>query len=140
MARISEEHLLRLLEEDGRMAAVKLAKELGVTETAVRKKMRKLEEKGVIKQYTTVIDPRKVGFAVEACIGIDTTPESYMTLIGYLKKQQSVKLAYTASGDHMIMTHCWFTNTEDMSEFIQKLEQHDGVSRTCPAVIVDRFK
>ena len=50
--RIVDEELLDLLEENARMKFVDLADRLGVTETAVRKRMRKMVENGVIKKFT----------------------------------------------------------------------------------------
>ena len=50
--RIDEVELLNLLRENARCSYVELAVELGVSEAAVRKKMKLLEKKGVIKGYT----------------------------------------------------------------------------------------
>lgn len=54
MGRIHENKLLDLLEDDARMKFVELARLLGVTETAVRKKMRKMVDEGTIKKFTIV--------------------------------------------------------------------------------------
>ena len=50
--RIVDEELLDLLQLNARMKFVDLADRLGVTETAVRKRMRKMVENGVIKKFT----------------------------------------------------------------------------------------
>ena len=56
MVKISEYALCKFLEHNGRTTAAELARLTNVTETAIRKKMRKLEQKKVILGYKTIID------------------------------------------------------------------------------------
>lgn len=140
MVRISDEQVLELLEGDGRMPAARMAEKLGVTETAIRKRMRKLETKGIIKQYTIRVDPKKLGKEVIAMVGVDTTPEEYMKVIDDLRGRPEVRAGYTASGDHMIQLECWFQNSETFKEFMQELEAMKGITRLCPGLVLEKFK
>ena len=40
----------------------------------------------------------------------------------------------------MILAECWFTNSDGLNEFVKKLSGMDGVTRVCPAIIVERIK
>jgi len=140
MVRISDEQVLELLEENGRVPAARMAEKLGVTETAIRKRMRKLETKGIIQQYTIRVDPKKLGKEVIAMVGIDTTPESYMKIVEDMGKRPEVKAGYTVSGDHMIQLECWFENSEKFKEFMQELEDMKGITRLCPGLVLEKFK
>lgn len=137
MVRIQDGELLALLEENSRERAVSLAKKLGVTETAVRKRIQKLIEKGVIAQFTILTNPEKAGYK-EVHLGIDTHPEAYLHIIEELKKELVVKHLYTASGDHMLITICHFPDSNAAERFIKRLEAHEGVTRVCPAYINER--
>ncbi len=138
MPRIQDDQLLALLEQDGRAKAVTLAKALGVTETAVRKRIQKLQADGVIQGFTVLRNPVKSGKEVH--IGIDTEPEAYLAVLQELKQNPDVKHIYTASGDHMIMTICRFPDREAAEEFIRQLEAHPKVTKVCPAFINERVK
>jgi len=70
--------------ENSRTPIMKIAEKLGVSETAIRKRIRKMEKNGIIKKYTVEIDPRKLGYNVIALIGLDTTPEKLITTIDRL--------------------------------------------------------
>ena len=85
---------------------VKIAKMFRVSEIAVRKRVKKLEEMGVIKKYTIEVDPEKVGFEIRALIGIDTKPELFISTLEKLKVMEEVISLYSASGDHMILVEC----------------------------------
>ena len=57
----TDRKLLRLLQRDGRATNVQLAKAANLSESACLRRVRALEEKGVISRYAAVIDERAVG-------------------------------------------------------------------------------
>ncbi len=140
MVRISNIELLKLLRKNARMSFVDIAEKLGVTEAAVRKKVRKLESEGIIKGYTIFADPKKLGYEIDALIGLDTLPEKLMSIIRKLQKMDEVLSLYASSGDHMIMMECWFKNHGELDKFIQKLEKMPGVTKVCPATLLEKIK
>ncbi|MCD6557512.1 MAG: Lrp/AsnC family transcriptional regulator [Candidatus Aenigmarchaeota archaeon] len=140
MVRISNLKILELLKRNSRMSFVEMAKKLGVSETAVRKKIKRLESDGVIKKYTIETDPRKIGFDIDALIGIDTEPEYYISTLERLKQTKEVIGLCSSSGDHMILAECWFKNSNELAKFIKKLEKSKGIIKICPAIILEKIK
>lgn len=140
MARISNLELLKLLRENARITFVELARRFSVSETAIRKRIRRLEEQGIIKKYTVEVDPRKLGFEIDVLIGIDTKPEDYIQTLEKLKRMKEVISLYSSSGDHMILVECWFKNSEELAEFMKKLDAMKGVIKICPAIILEKIK
>jgi Lrp/AsnC family transcriptional regulator for asnA, asnC and gidA len=140
MVRISNLELLYMLKANSRTPYTKIAKRLHVSETAVRKKVRRLEEDGVIRNYTIEADPRKIGYEVNAMIGIDTKPESYIRVIEKVKSMYEIISLHSSTGDHMLIIEAWFKTNRDLTEFIKELERIEGVTKICPAIILDRIK
>ena len=140
MVRFSDFELIKLLMKNSRTPYVKLGELLGVSETAIRKRVRKLEEEGVIKRYTIEVDPKKLGFKVNALIGLDTVSERFIAVIEELKAMEEVLGLYSASGDHMILLECWFKDSDELARFVKRLESIHGVSRICPAIILEKLK
>lgn len=140
MVRISDFELVKILMENARAPFINIARAFKVSETAVRKRIRKLEEKGIIKKYTVVADLKKLGYNVNALIGIDTTPESYIKVIDELKNMSEIISLYSSSGDHMIMLETWLRDSDELSKFIKRIESIEGVVRVCPAIILERIK
>jgi len=140
MVRFSDFELIKLLMKNSRTPYVKLGELLGVSETAIRKRVRKLEEEGVIRRYTIEVDPKKLGFKVNALIGLDTVPERFIAVIEELKAMEEILGLYSASGDHMILLECWFKDSDELARFVKRLESIHGVSRICPAIILEKLK
>ncbi|MCD6312907.1 MAG: Lrp/AsnC family transcriptional regulator [Thaumarchaeota archaeon] len=140
MVRISNLKLIKFLMENSRRSYVELARLLGITEAAVRKRVKRLEELGIIRKYTIEVDPKKLGYELICFIGIDVAPERYVKLINDLRERPEVIKLYSTSGDHTILAECWFKNLEDLTQFMEGLESCPGVTRVCPAVVLQRIK
>lgn len=65
----SSKQIIGLLQQDGRMSYADLARQVGLSETAVRQRVQRLTETGVI-QVVAVTDPLQLGFRRQAMIGI----------------------------------------------------------------------
>ncbi len=142
MVRVSDRDLmiLEILMRDARTPYTEIARRLGVTEAAIRKRVKKLEELGVIRGYRAVVDPKKIGYKIVAEIGFDVEPEQYVKAIERVKRMPEVKRMKSTTGDHMIMIECWFHDSDEMVRFVRRLESIDGVQRVCPAILVEELK
>ena len=140
MVRISNLELIKLLRENSRITFVELAKRFNVSETAIRKRVKKLEELGIIRKYTVEVDPKKLGFKLNVLMGIDTRPEDYLQTLDKLKGMEKVISLYSSSGDHMILIECWFKNSEELMGFVKKLGKMSGITKVCPAIILEKIK
>jgi Lrp/AsnC family transcriptional regulator, leucine-responsive regulatory protein len=62
--------ILELLAADGRLSFTELAKQTGLSVSAVQQRVRKLEEQGVIRGYSASIDPQAAGLPLTAFVSI----------------------------------------------------------------------
>lgn len=133
--------LLQILEENGRMPYLKLSAKLGITGTAVRKRVQKLLTEGVIRKFTADIEPRKVGYEAVAILGVDVTPDAIVRVANELANIPNVKRVYTASGEHAVIAEVWAKNMGELQSLIdEKISKISGVSKVTPSLILSRVK
>lgn len=133
--------ILEILMKDGRKPYTEIAKMLNTSESSVRKRIRKMEEEGVIKGYRAEVEPSKIGYNVVALTGFDTNPEDFLTVAKKLCEFEEVKKVWTSTGDHMIMTEIWARDGRELSEILfNKLGKIEGVKKICPAIILEELK
>ena len=65
-----DQHLLRLLVQDGRRSYTDLAKDTGLSTSAVHQRVRRLEQRGVITGYTARVDPTALGLPLTAFVSV----------------------------------------------------------------------
>ena len=61
-----DRHILRELQDDGRITNVELARRVGISAPPCLRRVRALEEKGYIKGYRALLDEKKLGFELTA--------------------------------------------------------------------------
>src|SRR4029450_5637194 len=65
--------ILELLQENARMTQAEIAKAVGLAPSAVLERIRKLEAKGVIKEYVAAIDPHVADLRLLAFVAVRTS-------------------------------------------------------------------
>ncbi len=134
-----EENMLKIisyLRRDARMPKVRIAEELGVTETAVRKRIKKLEEQGIILGYRAIIDYRKIGM-VCSYTGIDVEPETLLSIVRKLRENKQITSLYLTSGDHDLLVEIIANNINELEKIHDEISRINGVKRICPAIITE---
>jgi len=138
MDRKDMEILLTLL-KDARIPKTKIAEKLGVTETAVRKRIEKLEEQKILLGYRAILDFKKAGLFF-SFTGIDVEPEEIWKTMNALKEFEEVFNLYLTSGDHTILAEILADSFEKLNEVHERISKLKGVKRICPAIVLEVVK
>ncbi|WP_114009416.1 Lrp/AsnC family transcriptional regulator [Cohaesibacter intestini] len=96
-----DEKILRALSRDGRMTHTELGKRVGLSASAVLRRVQDLEQKGVITGYRAVIDPAKIGNSFVALIGVglkDHTKASQLAFERSILAAREVKECHNVTG------------------------------------------
>jgi len=136
-----DRQILEILELDARTPYTEIAKELGVSESTVRKRVDRMEKNGVIKQYTIITEPAKRGYGTVTILGLDVEPARFLDAARELSKLPQVRTVSTSTGDHMIMAEIWTKDGIELSELIsRRIGSIRGVKNICPAILLERMK
>jgi len=105
--------IIKRMTEDARVSFRKIAKELGVSPDTVISRFRALQEKGVIRGSTVVLDPKKIGYKGMAAFMIDTSPTNIIgteatqptvsSILETVIKMPDIILATKTVGDHDVL-------------------------------------
>ena len=69
-----DQKILLLLIQNARMSYSDIGKQVGISRVAVKMRVQAMEQKGIIEEYTTIVNPQKIGGAVSCYFEIETTP------------------------------------------------------------------
>lgn len=131
--------LIEMLASNARLTYTDMAKSLGISDVAVLKRVRKLESR-VLKKYTIVVDPRKIGYKTVSLTGIDIEPEKLFDVITKLKDNPNVKGLYLTTGDHPIISIIWARDDDDLAKIHKEISEISGVKRVYPAIVLRTLK
>jgi len=133
--------ILRVLEEDGRASFTDIAKRLSLHESTIRKRVLALLKKQVIRKFSVVLDPSKIGLNSVAIVGINVEPVKIIEVAQKLCDIPEIKYVATSTGDHMIMTEIWAEHGRGLTKLIsEKIGTIEGVKELCPSIILEKLK
>jgi len=136
-----DKKIVQLLEEDSRRSFNEISKKLKLSESAIRKRIVSLQDRGIIRKFTIRVDPSKLGTNSVSIVGIDAGPTKLLEVAAKLCEIEEVKSVATSTGDHMIMTEIWAKDGRELTRVIsEKIGTIEGVTKICPAMILERFK
>ena len=124
--------ILNAFMEDANIPVSQLAKELGISNTAVHQRIKKLETSGLIVSTKTIINPAVLGYSTMSFVGVFMDKSSsYKNVILSLEAIPEVVEAHFTTGNYGIFLKILCKdNLHLMNVLNKKIQQIDGVTRT----------
>lgn len=116
--------ILRELQRDGRMAVVELADKVSLSPTACQRRLRKLEDSGVIERYAAVLNPAALGQRIQAFVRVSIERQSKDVTEAFeaaIKRQPEVRACYVMTGDLDFLLHVLVPDLQAFAEFSMKV-------------------
>ena len=136
-----DQQILQLLIRNARMSYSEIGQQVGISRVAVKMRVQALEKKGIIEEYTTIVNPQKISGAVSCYFEIETTPESLMEVARRLKENETVTQIYRVTGKSKLPVHGVASSNEEMERLMyDTIDRLPGVVEYTCNVIVSRIK
>ena len=137
----TDQKILNLLQEDGRIAASHIADKLDISIPTVTERIKKLQESGIILGIHAVLDPKKLDLDVSALITVISESSShYKKFIKTAKKTPQVMQCFstTGNGSHSLLVVT--RNSQTLEELLRSIQSWPGVTRTETQIILSSYK
>jgi len=126
--------IIRLLQNDGRMASSEIAKSIDIPEATVRYRLKKLIDKEFI-QIVAAANPIKLGFGIAACISIEAEIRQVDHVISQLEKIERVSYIAQMTSFPNVEIETYIETINELHELLSQIEMIDGVIRVDTAFI-----
>lgn len=132
--------IIRELQKNARVSYTELKNKLGVVDTTIRKRVKQLEEKGIIDHYTVALNPEKLGLNITAFIGIDTDPNLTDFIASKLSDLEGVREVSLSTGPHDVFTDVIAKDIKEFGVLLETIRSIEGVRKTDANIVVKWFK
>ncbi|MEP3277630.1 MAG: Lrp/AsnC family transcriptional regulator [Stappiaceae bacterium] len=136
--------ILRELQQDGRMTNVELARRVGISAPPCLRRVRALEETGIILNYRTLVDEKQLGYDVTAfaMVGLHSQSESDLVAFQNLAEGwEAVREAHMLSGEVDFLLKCVSADLQSFQTFvIDELTAAPNVASVRTALTIRRTK
>lgn len=132
------------LQRDGRLANNELAAQVNLSPSPCLRRVRSLEEAGVIKRYVALVDPAKVGLHMLAYVSVKLEKKGQMPAEAFASAVDTwseVTECYSMTGDMDYLLRVQVEDLDHFSRFIMgKLLKQSGVADVKSSFALQRVK
>jgi len=120
--------LLRLLAQDARTAIADLAREVGLSPPSTAERLRRLEAQGVIERYTVQIDPRSLGYTLQAIVRVKPLPGQLHLVEDEIRRIPEFVECDKVTGDDCFVCRLFLRNIEELDGILSKVGERAETS------------
>ena len=137
-----DRRILSLLQQDARLSNAEIARRVGMAPSATLERLRKLEERGVIRGYEARLDARKLGLGLTAYIFIRAQDnQSEQTVGDRLKQHANVLEVHHIAGEDCYLVKVCTSDTEELGRMVRsEFGAMPGVLSTRTTIVLGTVK
>jgi Lrp/AsnC family leucine-responsive transcriptional regulator len=129
----TDKTILRLLQADGRVSNAEVARQVGLSAPATHARVKRLEENGVVRQYSTLLDREAIGYDMVCFINVSLQLHQFEAIERFKELMQDmpeVLECYHITGEFDYLLKAVFRNRDELQEFVvSKLTPIPGMAR-----------
>ncbi len=133
--------ILNELQKNGRIKRNELAQMVGLSVPAVSERMKRLEDAGIIKGYTTLLDSKKLGKDITAFVfvSIDSSKNYPLFIERVLEVDEILEChSITGEGSHLLKVKT--ENTSTLEKLLARIQSWPGVTGTKTNIVLSTIK
>lgn len=136
-----DQKIIQLLMKNARMSYSEIGEKVGISRVAVKMRIQALEKKGVIEEYTTIINPQKISGVVSCYFELEVSQETLQEVIRRLKENEKITQVYRVTGENKLHVHAVTASNEELDRMIQEdMDTLPGILHMSCSIILSRIK
>ncbi len=136
-----DQKIVRLLIENARASYSEIGEKIGISRVAVKARIQSLEQRGIIEEYTTIINPQKISGAVSCYFEIETLPNALADVTETLYRNEAITQIYRVTGKNKLHVHAVTASSEEMEALLRGvIDPLPGVCSCSCNIILSRIK
>jgi Lrp/AsnC family transcriptional regulator for asnA, asnC and gidA len=135
-----DRQIIRILQQDGRIPNVEIARRVGMSEATIRKRMDRLVAEGVIR-IVAIPNADQVGFSTVTFIALDVDLAHVKLIADQLACLPEVRAIHYTTGESDLILEAWFPSSNDLLRFLtQHVASIPGIQRTATSHVLRTLK
>lgn len=132
------------MQENARVKNIEIARDLGVAQSTVLERVRRLEDQGFIKGYRAIIDPEKLGLNIQAFVSVTMQRHEAETIRRFeegARHLSGVRACYHLTGRFDYLLHVMVKDLHELGNLVKSgIAALDGYGKSETFVIFSEIK
>ncbi|MFA9452304.1 MAG: Lrp/AsnC family transcriptional regulator [Candidatus Aminicenantaceae bacterium] len=140
MADELDRKIIQALNRNARRSYREIAKEVGISVTAVIHRVKKLQESGAIKGYIPVVNQEHFGLSLSAVIALRISRGKLLDIQQKIAEDPRIAAVYDVTGEWDSVVIGYFRDRHDLNDFIKGLLSLENVDRSITHIVLNVVK
>ncbi|HID72907.1 TPA: Lrp/AsnC family transcriptional regulator, partial [Candidatus Micrarchaeota archaeon] len=114
----------------------RLAQRLGIPQTTLHSRVKRLVSEGVIEKFTVKVNPAKLGFEVTALIHVMVKEGRMLEAARIIARSPNAVAVYDITGEYDLLIIARFRRIDELDRFVKWVNGLDPVSRTVTSIVL----
>ena len=132
--------ILEILQRDGRASHSTIAEEVGLTQPSVHERVKKLEQRGVIKGYTALLDPEALDLGVLAFISARFNEWKTKDVAAEIAEAPQVLEVHHIAGEDCLLVKVRCHSPADLEQVLERIWRSGAISGTKTTIAFSSYK
>lgn len=111
-----------------------------MSDATVRKRIKKMLDEGIIKQFNLLLDYHKLGRIIKAFIGLKINPQKLKGIVAHFVDNPDIQVLYRTTGNVDLFIEVIFKDMEELNEFLETELDVEGITGTEVTVVIGPYK
>ncbi len=136
----TDREILQALLNDSRASQRELSRIVGVAQGTITNRLKRLENRGIIKGYSVVLDPESVGWSMTIMAGLRISKGKMIDVQQRIAADPRVFSVYDVTGDWDSMVLARVRDRADLDDLTKTVFTLEGVTRSFTHVVLNTVK
>ncbi len=136
--------ILNILQENARITTLELAEQVGLSPTPCARRVKRLEDDGLIQRYVTLLDEKKAGLDLSVFISVRLRNQTAETIDKFdrsVRAMPEITECYLVSGAHDYLLHLRVADVGALRDFLRnRLVTIEGIAETESSIVLEKVK
>lgn len=132
--------ILSRLRDNARLSNVDIARDLGISEATVRRRIQSLEDKGIIQGYSCYLNYHLIENPVKAYVHLSLDPSRRESVVGKIVAHPRAIAVYRVTGDHDVLAVMFFIDMSELHDFLDHYLQLEGIREVRTQIVMSPYK
>ena len=132
--------VLSKLRENARLSNVEIARQLKISEATIRRRIKALEDKGIIQGYSCYLNYQLIENPVKVYVHLAIDPSHRERVVARLCAHSRAVAVYRVTGDHDVLCVMLFVDMTELHAFLDRDLRMDGIRDVRSQIVMSPYK
>ena len=133
--------IINILQKNSRTSIKQISEEVMLSAPSVKERINKMISSGLIREFTTVLEPKKLGKNLTAIMFLTLKrPEENHKFLDFIQNESEILACHYLTGDFDYMIRIVTENSQRLEELLSKIKRTQEVARTRTIIALSTIK